>query len=73
MKVYELMDRLAEMPAGAEVTVSTVMTAEELKEHDVLEQSEAGEDLYGVVGEPDFVDKASEKRVNLYVSMQARP
>lgn len=72
MKVYELMERLAEMPAGAEVKVSTVMSAEELKEHDVLEQSEAGENLYSIVGETDDVEKANEKRVYLYVSMQAR-
>ena len=73
MKVYELMDRLAEMPAGAELVVSTILNAEDLKKHEVVELAEGGDTEYIVTGKPDDVAKASEKRVYLYVSMQARP
>jgi protein-tyrosine-phosphatase len=34
MRVYELMEQLGKMPAGAEVTASTVVSAEEIMEHD---------------------------------------
>ncbi|MBR5782888.1 MAG: hypothetical protein IKY33_01530 [Clostridia bacterium] len=71
MKVYELMDLLSRQPAGAEISVNTVMTSEELEEHEILEQTEAGENLYRVTGVIDDVDKASEHHVNLFVSLGA--
>lgn len=71
MKVYELISHLSEMPAGAEVTVSTILTSEELKGHDILEQTEDGENLYSLVGRVDDVDESSKKRVYLYVNMEA--
>ena len=69
MKVYELMERLSAMPAGAEAVIRAVMTAEELSEHEVLEQTEAGENLYSVTAKLDDIDKANEKRVYLYADI----
>ena len=70
MKVYELMERLSEMPAGAVVTVSTVLSSEDLEGHDVLEQTDAGENLYSLTGKVDDVDEAHKGRIYLYVNME---
>ena len=72
MRVYELMEQLGKMPAGAEVTASTVVSAEEIMEHDVLEQTEAGENLYSVTGAIDCLEEASQGRVYMYVNLEAR-
>ena len=71
MKVYELMERLAGMPAGAEIVARTTMTDEELCENDVLEQTEAGENLYSVTGRVDDLEKANDSRVYLYMDLRA--
>ncbi|MBQ6946762.1 MAG: hypothetical protein IJN42_01835 [Clostridia bacterium] len=69
MKVYELMERLAEMPAGAELVVSTILSAEDLKKHEVMELAGDGDTEYRVTGTTDDIEMANEKRVYLYVSM----
>lgn len=71
MKVYELMERLAGMPAGAEIVASTTMTDEELCENEVLEQTEAGENLYSVTGRVDALEKVNDSRVYLYMDLRA--
>ncbi len=42
MRVYELMNKLAEMPAGAEVNITGTFTKAEIKD-----LSEIGDDLFG--------------------------
>ena len=50
MKVWELMVRLAECAAGAEVEVSTLITANQLQSGDIIDKDDNGEDLYHVHG-----------------------
>lgn len=53
MKVYELMDSLAKMPAGAEVEFRALMTLEEFAQCDIADNID-GKDAYlvgGTVGE----------------------
>ena len=70
MKVYELMDRLSEFPAGAEISICTTMTTEELEEHDLLETDEDGIELYSVSGKADEVELTCGNRVNIYANMK---
>lgn len=70
MKVYELMDRLSEMPAGTEISICTTMTTEELKEHDFLEEDKDGIELYSVGGKADDVELTCGNRVNIYANMK---
>ena len=71
MRVYELMEQLAKMPAGAEVVASTVVTAEAIMECDALEQTEAGENLYSVTGAVDCLEETTQGRVYMYVNLEA--
>ncbi|WP_251616180.1 hypothetical protein [Senimuribacter intestinalis] len=47
MKNYELMERLSSMPAGAEIEVRAIMTIEEFKNSDIMQEDEEGA-LYGL-------------------------
>lgn len=70
MKVYELMDRLSKFPAGAEISICTTMTTEELEEHDLLETDEDGIELYSVSGKADDVELTCGNHVNIYANMK---
>ena len=47
MKVYELMEKLSEMPSGADVRFRTLMTLKEFSDCEVVDFDD-GKDLYAV-------------------------
>ena len=56
MKVYELMQKLADAPSGAEVEVRKLMTLKEFTDCEIID-SEAGADLYCVSGSVNSVEE----------------
>ena len=65
MKVCELIAALYEMPAGAEVSFSTVMSAEELKVGRPVDE-EDGVEYYSVSEEIKDVELVDTMRVSVY-------
>ncbi len=65
MKVFELMEQLSKMPAGAEIEFSTAMTVDEFLKGDQSE-GDNNEVLYEVRVRICEADEASEKRVFIY-------
>lgn len=67
MKVYELMDILNKLPAGAEVLVHGLRTVPELRSGCHVDVDENNEDVYSVNGSVDDIDSDSEEmKVFLY-------
>lgn len=58
MKVFELMNKLAEMPAGADVEISAVMTVEDLTASGVYD-TENDKALYSLKREVSEAEEAS--------------
>lgn len=65
MKVYELMQKLSEMQAGAEVYISGAMTDKELHQCGVYDVCE-GEEMFSVTKEIETVEEAEAGLVYLY-------
>ncbi len=51
MKVYELMNILEDMPSGATVNFSTIVSKKELKAGGVFDTDDNGRNLYSLSGE----------------------
>lgn len=67
MRVFELMDILNKLPAGAEVFVHGIRTVPELRSGCLVDVNEDNEDVYSVNGSVDDIDSDSEEmRVILY-------
>lgn len=56
MKVYELMNALASLPSGADITCSASLTVSELESGDQLGEDEYDEMIYSVSKKLKFVD-----------------
>lgn len=65
MKVYELMEKLGQMPSGAEVRFRTLMTLREFSECTVAD-SEGGKDLYAVDKTITDAEMTSDALVTIY-------
>lgn len=48
MKVYELMNMLAEYPSGADVGCAITLTVSELENGSLFGEDDAGDDMYSV-------------------------
>lgn len=67
MRVFELMDILNKLPAGAEVLVHGIRTVPELRSGCLVDVNEDNEDVYSVNGSVNDIDSDSEEmRVILY-------
>ncbi len=64
MRVFELMEQLSRMPAGAEVEVSMLVTVEELIKNDVIECD--GEVSYSLKTSIVEVEKVSNGEIYIY-------
>lgn len=64
MKVFELMHRLAEMPAGADVKFSTALTVAELIENPVV--CAEGDPIYSLTADVNDTE-SGEDTVYIYV------
>lgn len=65
MRVYELMNILNNLPAGAEVSAHSLRTVTELKNGFPVDVNENNEDIYSVTGEIDDIDSGN-MQVYLY-------
>ena len=65
VKVYELMEKLSEMPSGANVRFRTLMTLQEFAECEVVD-SEDGKDLYAVNRTVSEAELTCESVVTIY-------
>lgn len=65
MKVYELMEKLSEMPSGANVRFRTLMTLQEFSECEVVD-SDDGRDCYAVNKTVSDAELTSEMLVTIY-------
>ena len=65
MKVYELINELSKLPAGAEVEFSTLMTLEEFAKSPVIDSID-GKDCYRIEASIKEVEPVSDKLIALY-------
>ncbi len=60
MKVYELMNTLATLPSGADITCSVSLTVNELESGDQLGKDEYDEMIYSVSRKLKFIDSEND-------------
>ena len=65
MKVYELMEKLSEMPSGANIRFRTLMTLQEFSECEVVD-SDDGRDLYAVNKTVSDVELTHDAMITIY-------
>lgn len=65
MKVFELMEKLSKLPAGAEVEVSNCKTLKEFTKCEIVDNIDS-EDLYDIRGKVSQVEPGDDKYVYLY-------
>ena len=65
MKVYELMEKLSQMPSGANIRFRTLMTLQDFAECGVVD-SDDGRDLYAVDRAVSDAEITSETLVTIY-------
>ncbi len=71
MKVYELMDRLSRMSAGAELSVHTTMTSQELAKNEVVDTDDQSKcPIHMLHFSIDCVEEIDERHSNIYVEMR---
>ena len=71
MRVYELMEQLALMPAGAELIFSAVVTEKELREQEVIGTDEESQSpLHVLRFSIDSVEEADACRTVIYGEMR---